>query len=381
MKKIKNALGAAAGLLLAIVLIAGAGVSSASADTTTYEPTYTYSSSSSAKSSSSSKAHSVSGVSLSSNVKVIAYIKATGITKKQKANADTYTLPSTQTLKEEYRTLSGGHIGWINSTFPKGTTFYKINGQWVNGKCANPVQLNIPKAPKIKSPKITGKVKIVKSFTWKVKATAKVSGSEKSVAKASINVPECTASGSASASASYSASASAYGTGRTKAAASAKAKSSAANKLSIKLSLKSSVKAKAAATARGHASTKAKADAQCKITKPTTPPPAPEKPVLIDVRQVNDVDVTNTTEVCATVSVPGKNQGTLSFTAKFGSFTTPKTFVVSGQVEKCATYQAPTEVPSGGTDTITYTIRDDVSGLTASDTTVFKINPAPIPPL
>jgi hypothetical protein len=115
------------------------------------------------------------------------------------------------------------------------------------------------------------------------------------------------------------------------------------------------------------------------VCKTTTPPSSP--PVIIDVTQVNDVDVTNTTEVCATVSLPGSDAGTLTFAARYGAFTTTKVFTVSGQVTKCATYQAPTEVPSGGTDTITYTVRDSVTGLSASDYTTFRVNPSPQPPL
>jgi hypothetical protein len=108
-----------------------------------------------------------------------------------------------------------------------------------------------------------------------------------------------------------------------------------------------------------------------------------QPPVIIDVTQVNDVDVTNTTEVCATVSLSGSNSGTLTFAARYGSFTTPKTFAVNGQVTKCATYMAPTEppVPTGGKDTITYTVRDDTTGVTAVDSTTFTINPSPQPPL
>jgi hypothetical protein len=155
-------------------------------------------------------------------------------------------------------------------------------------------------------------------------------------------------------------------------------KAQSASNLNVKLAGKTlvDIHAQVTTSAAGTATAQAAAQAVCSTT---TPPSSP--PTVIDVTQVNDVDVSNTTEVCATVSLPGSDSGTLTFNARYGAFTTTNTFVVSGQVKKCATYQAPTEVPSGGTDTITYTIRDNVTGLSDSDTTTFRVNPSPQPPL
>lgn len=116
---------------------------------------------------------------------------------------------------------------------------------------------------------------------------------------------------------------------------------------------------------------KTEAKAWCK----DSPPPA-EKPVIVDITQINDVGVNETTRMCATFNVPGSDSAKLTFASSFAGFQEGRTpsFDVSGQDEKCVTYVAPTEVPTGGTDTITVTLRDNTTGQSATPaTTVFRI--------
>jgi len=151
----------------------------------------------------------------------------------------------------------------------------------------------------------------------------------------------------------------------------------ASTKSSVKQKLITDIEANAKITLQQKLEFIGDANASCTYTVDT--PPVVSPPTIVDLTQINDVDITNTTQVCATANVPESNSGTLTFAARFGSFSTTKTFNVSGQVEKCTTYQAPTEVPAGGTDTITVTVRDNVTGKSASDTTTFKIGNPVVP--
>ena len=111
-------------------------------------------------------------------------------------------------------------------------------------------------------------------------------------------------------------------------------------------------------------------------------PPQQTPPSIVNYTTLNDVDAGGTSpNFCATVNLPGSDQGVLTFAATYGSFQT-STFTVAGQVQKCTTYVAPTEVPSGGRDSITVYVRDNTTGLSAqSPTQSFPINTPPAPPV
>jgi len=110
----------------------------------------------------------------------------------------------------------------------------------------------------------------------------------------------------------------------------------------------------------------------------STPQQTP--PTVVNMTQLNDVDAGATSpNFCATVNVPGSDQGTLTFSAQYGTFQIT-TFAVNGQVQKCTTYVAPTEVPSGGRDSVTVFVRDNSTGLSAQQSESFPINTPPAPP-
>lgn len=108
-----------------------------------------------------------------------------------------------------------------------------------------------------------------------------------------------------------------------------------------------------------------KAEAMCNFT----PPPAPEeKPVIAQITEFNDLEVNWTSPHCVTADFPKGHSGTVFWTAKFGSFAT-STKSAQDMVEVCSTYKAPSEVPAGGTDTITVTVTDSTTGLSVTKST------------
>lgn len=335
---------------------------------------------SAAKASTSAEVVAVNGVDIHSTTKVVARIQANGATKAQ-MKGHKIRLHKSMRLWTSYLNTSDQEV-WHWKTYPKGKVFVKGSDGWYHDpKCWNKVKI---KTKKPVGHKIYGKIKVVQYFVFEAKSVAEVSDYVNAKAMAWDNSDTCHAEASGSASASFYATASAYLKGTVKSVLLAQVKAQSSQNLSAKLAGKTlvDIHGQTSASASGEAIAKAAAFAVC---KDTTPPASP--PVVIDVTQVNDVDVTNTTEVCATVSLPGSDSGTLTFVARYGSFTTTATFVVNGQVQKCATYQAPTEVPLGdsqvpaGKDKITYTVRDNVTGLSDSDYTIFTINPKPQPPL
>jgi hypothetical protein len=116
-------------------------------------------------------------------------------------------------------------------------------------------------------------------------------------------------------------------------------------------------------------------------TPPNCVTPQPTAPALT-ITQLNDVDAgANSPNYCATATLPGNDSGVLTFSADFGSFTPQSSYTVSGQATDCPTYVAPTEVPAGGTDTITVTIKDSKTGLVTTKTSApFRINPPAVHP-
>ena len=103
-------------------------------------------------------------------------------------------------------------------------------------------------------------------------------------------------------------------------------------------------------------------------------------PTYAQFRQINDVYVNATTDHCVTVDFPEDHGGSVFWTANKGSFAiTTKT--AQDMVQVCASYKAPSEVPASGTDTITVTATDNVTGKSVSKTTdPFTIKAMPATP-
>lgn len=224
-------------------------------------------------------------------------------------------------------------------------------------------------------------VEYVKSFShWKFsgKVTAKASATGDASAKAWCTTTGASATGSGSGHATSSATSSASFTVSGKSRVKAAIKGAEAKlKQTLTLKVANAVKSSATATAVGRASAKAR----CASTTPSSPPSSPP-PTIVSMTTINDVDMGGTSpNFCATADLPGSDAGTLSFTAKYGSFTT-STFSVSGMEQECTTYVAPNDPtsPSGLTESVTVTVRDTTTGLSASKSETFPVNPPAVHP-
>jgi hypothetical protein len=101
-----------------------------------------------------------------------------------------------------------------------------------------------------------------------------------------------------------------------------------------------------------------------------TCPPPPSPPTIVSVTKIDDVEVGEFLEnICVTTEMPGNDTGTLTMEPEYGSFGPAGkkvTFTVKGLEEECVTYYAPhNEVPPGGEDELTVTLRDNQTGLSA----------------
>lgn len=166
--------------------------------------------------------------------------------------------------------------------------------------------------------------------------------------------------------------------------------------LSLKTSGNAIAKAKASATAsakaRATASAVANAEAKARVSVdlvieipigPTPPPPPTPTPILLEASTINDVLVNNSRTIGVTGIVPVGHTATLFATAKNGGsiISGKNQSVGSGQFTGQVTYLAPSEVPSGGHDQVSFTLTLD-NGRTASiSTNQFEIRPAPVDPL
>lgn len=163
----------------------------------------------------------------------------------------------------------------------------------------------------------------------------------------------------------------------------------ASGSLSIHLRVKASVMAKAIDDAKAQAMASARASARasyevqalasihltCSNTPPTTAPPS-----ITNVEQPNDVLVNNTRTIRVRGFVPAGQTATLSASAQYGTITSGDSQSVSGTFDLTVTYAAPSEVPPGGNDTVSFALFNaDGQGETKSVT--FEIRPAPIDPL
>lgn len=134
--------------------------------------------------------------------------------------------------------------------------------------------------------------------------------------------------------------------------------------------------------AQAQAQANAQANATASIKCGSGPPPPPTcTPSIVSVTTINDVDAGgNSPNFKVTVNMCGSNTGTLIVSAKYGSFQSG-TVTASGANTYTFTYVAPTEVPPGGTDTVTVSLRDNVTGLSATQNVQsFPINPPPPSP-
>lgn len=225
------------------------------------------------------KAHSVNGVSIASDVTVLAYIQAKGATKKQ-MQAKKIHLPKAMTLTTSYRNTAGQEV-WHKKSYPKGKLLvWGKDGWWHDPECWNKVEYRTPK-PVPEDRIVKGKVKIVKKFVFKATSVSAVDGNAKATAKAWCRTGGSYSEAFGHGEATFAARAYASGRGRTWARAKANAVSSSAEKLSLEGHTETNVKIKVETDARGKATSDAYAEARCSYTPPEEeqpPPPEEEQP-------------------------------------------------------------------------------------------------------
>jgi hypothetical protein len=123
------------------------------------------------------------------------------------------------------------------------------------------------------------------------------------------------------------------------------------------------------------------------ISVPVTVGQCQSQPPTAFITQKNDVDVNDTFTATLNGTIPDAHAASVLVTCHFGSITTSQTFTVNGQYNSTIGYKAPSEVPLGdnqvqpGYDRIDVVVTDKVTGLQASVSTTFKVNPSPTPPL
>jgi len=123
-------------------------------------------------------------------------------------------------------------------------------------------------------------------------------------------------------------------------------------------------------------------------TTTTLPPPKPQPPTVQILTQPQEVsisgtDVPGTTPFSADVSAPNGDRLTVVFDAKWGSFPNSSFTYGGGMNQVITTYDAPSELPLPSTingvtanwETVTVTVYDTTSGLTASQSVSFPILP------
>ena len=263
----------------------------------------------------------------------------------------------------------------------RGTQWYKAGcysttTRTITGNCGNAVWFAGPQ------PALTyNQVILVQSFEqWNFSGSVAVQSTATSTATARA---WCNQNGS---SASATGNGSGTGTGQASASYTLKGLSKIQawlNGKEVSFTSSTSLDAQAQATASSESSAVSSASAQvtCSSAPQSSPPPPQQTPPsIVQYTTLNDVDAGATSpNFCATVNIPGSDQGTLTFAATYGSFQTT-TFAVNGQVQKCTTYVAPTEVPSGGRDSVTVFVRDNSTGLSDQKSESFPINTPPAPP-
>lgn len=363
----------------------------------------------------SSSASVVNGVRVDSNVTVLAYVNAKGMSKKEMRNAQTYVLKKDTWLWTSYKDVNGKEV-WHKKLFKKGFKLYKGKDGWFHDpRCNNKVVIKGKKLPK-SAIKITGKVKIVKKF--KINTTSKLvlSGSAKSKSASWANAYDskdrliCHGEGTGEATASYYVAATATVKHKSTLKASIAASMKSAEKkfnLQMGAKTKEQVRTAAVVKANGEALAESRSGAVCYtvVTPPPTVPPTPEKPkVNIEIDTLNDVDLTDpncegTRTECESylvstvhATVPSGVSGTVRISSNIGTvgFTngTPtnplddvKTLNLgSGQHDIKYRFNAPTEGTSA-VITFTFTPSGDSAVTPEPVSTRVVLNAPPTPPL
>jgi hypothetical protein len=126
----------------------------------------------------------------------------------------------------------------------------------------------------------------------------------------------------------------------------------------------------------GENKTVSKAMLSLKIDCGSSQPPN-QQPPLVSITQINDVDAGKTSpNTCAPYTTP--HSGVLSFSTRYGKVDPfqASTYTVNGSGKICVTYVAPTEQPPGDhKDTMSVKLVDNTTGLYATDSTTFLVNP------
>lgn len=277
------------------------------------------------------------------------------------------------------------YVGSPGSSTPdaKWMKFVKRDGKWLKagdqvgkGNCANITKHGARPKPKLNWKQVIN----IRSFAnWEFEGKVAVQASSSAAAfskswcavdgNMAVAQAESEGSSNASASASYKLK------GLTKIRQWTNAKEAELNQ-----SLKLQVNAEATAHAKTKASAEASTKVKCSSTQPQPPQPEVTPPTFMQFRQINDVYVNATTDHCVTVDFPEGHSGEVFWTATYGSFATVKKSA-QDTVQVCSTYKAPSEVPSGGKDTITVTATDSVTGKSVTQTSdPFTIKAMPVTP-
>lgn len=124
---------------------------------------------SSSTSSTEAKVVSINGVSIHSEITVLANIRANGTPKAQQTNC--FRTKKAMSLYTSYN--AAGTTGWHWKFYPAGYRFCKINGKVRDPECHNQVKIGVPKSNPPKNT-ITGKVKFVKRIVFKAVSVSKI---------------------------------------------------------------------------------------------------------------------------------------------------------------------------------------------------------------
>lgn len=224
------------------------------------------------KSSASSRVVAVNGVSVTSDVTVLAYVQAKGATPKQ-MRAKKVRLPRAMRLLTSYDTTSGDE-GWKMKWYPKGKLLvWGADGWFHDPNCYNKVKFRVKKrVPKRQI--VTGKVKIVKRFSFTAAAAAKADEKVTSQAKAWCNTNSAYAYGEGRASASAYAVGRARLSGRVVVRVLARVRAAAQSDLQTRLGGRTVVQVRG--DVRSSAFATATSEAKAKAVCQDVPPPPPE---------------------------------------------------------------------------------------------------------
>lgn len=116
------------------------------------------------------------------------------------------------------------------------------------------------------------------------------------------------------------------------------------------------------------------------VVVPKCDTPTQNPPSITEVEQPNDVLVNNSRTIRVRGFVPAGQTATLNATAQYGTIKSGSTTSVTGQFDVTVTYEAPSEVPAGGNDTVTFMVINS-SGQKDIKSVTFQIRPAPVDPL